>query len=394
MNQIVQEVKSLVLEEMPEYAIISDEDVLNQIDEKINVYELSHERLPFGERILLRMEVLYSIRGLGMLQLLLKDPSITEIMVNGHQKIFVEKNGRIMRYNREFDSDEQLEELIQKMVSSVNRVVNETRPIVDARLKDGSRVNAVLPPIALDGPILTIRKFPKQYDMDHLVERGSITKECAEFLKSLVVCRYNIFISGGTGAGKTTFLNALSQYVPKGERIITIEDSAELQICHPNLVRLEARNENMEGKNAITIRTLIKTALRMRPDRIIVGEVRADESIDMLSAMNTGHDGSLSTGHSNSARDMLSRLETMVLMGMDLPLAAVRSQIASAIDILVHLERFRDGSRRVVSVEEVIAYQNGEICTQPLYLYDYEAGCLYKTENSLLFKGKLEKQGT
>lgn len=280
------------------------------------------------------------------------------------------------------------------MVSSVNRIVNETCPIVDARLKDGSRVNAVLPPIALDGPILTIRKFPMQYDMDHLVACGSITKECASFLKKLVISRYNIFISGGTGAGKTTFLNALSQFVPKGERIITIEDSAELQIHHPNLVRLESRNENMEGKNAISIRTLIRTALRMRPDRIIVGEVRSEESLDMLSAMNTGHDGSLSTGHSNSGRDMLSRLETMVLMGMELPLPAIRAQIASAIDILIHLERLRDGSRKVVSVEEVIAYQNGEICTQPLYVFDYEEGVLRKTDCELLYRGKLEKQGS
>ena len=287
--------------------------------------------------------------------------------------------------------EQKLNDIIQKMVSSANRVVNETTPVVDARLSDGSRINVVLPPVSLIGPVVTIRKFPEQFTVEQLIEKNSVSQECAFFLRHLVEARYNIFISGGTGAGKTTFLNALSRYIPENERIITIEDSAELQLDIPNMVRMEARNSNMEGKNEIRIRDLIRAALRMRPDRIIVGEVRSEEALDMLQAMNTGHDGSISTGHANSPSDMLTRLEMMVLMAADIPLTAVKSQIASAIDILIHLERFRDGSRKVVSVEEVVGYQNGEICIQPLFFYDRESECIVRTEKKLVKEEKMRK---
>lgn len=325
-----------------------------------------------NEKIKLSNEIYNSIRGFDVLDEILSQEDITEIMVNGYKDIFIERDGVITRYNAQFSSKEKLMDIIQQMVSGVNRRVNEASPIVDARLKDGSRVNIVLDPIAINGPILTIRRFPKkQLTMDDLIVSESVTKEAAEFLNKLVNARYNIFISGGTSSGKTTFLNILSNYIPKEDRIITIEDSAELRIENiENLVKLEARQANIEGSNQITIRDLIRSALRMRPTRIIVGEVRGKEALDMLQAMNTGHDGSLSTGHANSSQDMMNRLETMVLMGVDMPIAAIRSQIASALDIIVHLGRTRDRKRRVLSIDEVSGIENNNIKLEKLFKYD------------------------
>ncbi|MWV44409.1 CpaF family protein [Paenibacillus sp. HJL G12] len=335
-----------------------------------------------------------SFRGLDILQPLVDDPAITEIMINSHQDIFIEQNGEVSKLPMAFESQTRLEDIIQTIVSGVNRVVNESSPIVDARLKDGSRVNIVLPPIALKGPTMTIRKFPeKPMTMDDLVRRGALGEEASRFLQKLVAGKYNIFISGGTGSGKTTFLNALSQFIPADERIITIEDSAELQIqTVPNLVSMETRNANTEGKGEIAIRDLIRSSLRMRPNRIVVGEVRGSEALDMLQAMNTGHDGSLSTGHANSTRDMISRLETMVLSGADLPIAVVRQQISSAIDIFVHLTRLRDRSRRVVEISEVVGMENGEVILNPLYKFMETGEKDGKVVGQLKPQGALKKQ--
>ncbi|MDE6620620.1 MAG: CpaF family protein [Lachnospiraceae bacterium] len=327
--------------------------------------------LSLAQRQELGKSVFHSIRKMDVLQELVDCDEVTEIMVNGTENIFVEKAGRIYKWDKRFETKEKLENVIQQIVAKCNRVVNEASPIADARLENGSRVNIVLSPVALNGPIITIRRFPEHpITMEDLIGFGSITREASAFLEQLVTAGYNIFISGGTGSGKTTFLNALSHNIPKTERIITIEDSAELQLQDiPNLVRLETRNANMDGAREITIRDLIKSALRMRPDRIIIGEVRGSEAIDMLQALNTGHDGSLSTGHANSSNDMLTRLETMVLMGMDLPLAAVRRQIASGVDIIVHLGRLRDKSRRVLEIVEIVGCRNDEIITAPLYQF-------------------------
>lgn len=313
----------------------------------------------------------HSFRGLDVLQPLVDDPSITEIMVNGHQELFIEREGRVLRVDDAFESKERLEDIIQSIVAKVNRTVNESSPIVDARLPDGSRVNVVLPPIALKGPTMTIRKFPENpLTIQDLVRIGALTNEAASLLQIFIKAKYNIFIGGGTGSGKTTFLNALAQWIPSDERIITIEDSAELQIrTVPNLVSLETRNANTEGKGEISIRDLIRTSLRMRPNRVIVGEVRGAECLEMLQAMNTGHDGSLSTGHANSTRDMLSRLETMVLSAAPLPLTVIRQQISSAIDILIHLSRIRDSTRKVIEICEVIGVTNGEIEINPLFTF-------------------------
>ena len=332
------------------------------------------EHLSLAEKTALGKDLFNAFRKLDLLQEFLEDDEITEIMINGTEYIFYEKNGRLYQSDRRFVSREKLEDVIQQIVSGANRLVNEASPIVDARLADGSRVNVVLAPVALNGPVVTIRKFSKEAaSMEQLMAWGSISREIAGFLDVLVKSGYNIFISGGTGSGKTTFLNALSQYIPRDERIVTIEDSSELKIQGiPNLVSLEARNANIEGTGAVTIRDLIKAALRMRPTRIIVGEVRSAEAIDMLQAMNTGHDGSLSTGHANSPKDMLSRLETMVLMGMELPLPAIQRQIASALDLIVHLGRLRDKSRKVLEVTEVLGYLEGEICLQTLYRFEEE----------------------
>lgn len=327
--------------------------------------------LPLKTRLYLKEKVFNALRRLDILQPLVDDKSITEIMVNGVKDIFIERNGHVTRLDYTFDSQEQLENIIQMIVSKVNRVVNESSPICDARLADGSRINVVLPPIALKGPTLTIRKFPqKPIDMSDLVTWESISSEVALVLQTLVKAKYNIFICGGTGSGKTTFLNVLSNAIPDDERIITIEDSAELQINKvSNLVSLETRNANVEGRGTITIKDLIKSSLRMRPDRIVVGEVRGHEALDMLQAMNTGHDGSLSTGHGNSTTDMLSRLETMVLSGSAMPLEAIRQQIASAVEVMVHLGRLRDKSRKVLEVVEIVTYKEGEVVMNPLYAF-------------------------
>ncbi|TCZ81020.1 CpaF family protein [Paenibacillus albiflavus] len=317
------------------------------------------------------MRLFHSFRGLDVLQPLVDDPTITEIMVNGHQELFIERAGRVIRVEDTFESKERLEDIIQSIVAKVNRTVNESSPIVDARLPDGSRVNVVLPPIALKGPTMTIRKFPENpLTIQDLVSIGALSREAATLLQIFVKSKYNIFIGGGTGSGKTTFLNALSQWIPSDERIITIEDSAELQIrTVPNLVSLETRNANTEGKGEISIRDLIRTSLRMRPNRVIVGEVRGAECLEMLQAMNTGHDGSLSTGHANSSKDMLSRLETMVLSAAPLPLTVIRQQISSAIDILIHLSRIRDSTRKVTEISEVVGVNNGEIELNPLFTF-------------------------
>lgn len=366
-----------------------DTAVYEMIMEEI-VAESKQLYIPMRIKERLCREIYYAVRKYDMLQELMDDNAITEIMVNGPESIFVEKNGTLQKCENRFTSAEKLEDIIQQIVAKSNRVVNERSPIVDARLENGSRVNVVLYPVALNGPILTIRRFPDQpIGMKQLLELGSLTGEVAEFLKKLVIAGYNIIISGGTGSGKTTFLNALSGYIPKNERIITIEDSAELQIQGvDNLVRLETRNSNVEDCRPITIRDLIKTSLRMRPDRIIVGEVRSAEAIDMVQALNTGHDGSLSTGHANSAGDMLYRLETMILMGMEIPLTAVRRQIASGIDVIVHLGRLRDKSRKVMEIVEVTGFENGEIQTSLLYRFE-EKG---EEEGKVL--GILEKKGT
>ena len=346
---------------------ISDEELYEMIDELIASKEKEY-RLSLRPKLKLRSSLFDSFRRLDILQELLDDKDITEIMVNGKEDIFIEKKGRSIRLNKRFKSNEQLEDMIQQIVSEVNRVVNVSSPIADARLKDGSRVHIVLPPVSLVGPIITIRKFPEVISMERLILLEAINKEASDFLKKLVRAGYNIFISGGTNSGKTTFLNALSAYIPDDERVITIEDSAELQLKHiKNIVRLEAKPVNIQGEKAVSIADLIKASLRMNPSRIVVGEVRGAEALDMLQAMNTGHDGSLSTGHGNSPKDMLSRLETMVLSAADLPLAAIRSQISSAVDIMVHLGRLRDKSRKVLSIMEVGDCINGEIKLNPLY---------------------------
>lgn len=360
----------------------------------------------FRERRSITGAVFESIRGLGVLGQIIADTDITEVMINGYEDIFVEKNGRLRKLENHFESRQELETIITKFVSQSGRVVNESEPIVDTHLEDGSRVNVVMPPVALNGPIVTIRRFPKEaMTVEKLIGYGSITPEVARVLEMLVRARYNIFVSGGTGSGKTTFLNALSNFIPRDERIITIEDSAELQIKHiDNLVRLETRNAGPDGSGAITIRDLIKSSLRMRPDRIVVGEVRGGEALDMLQAMNTGHDGSLSTGHANSTLDMLSRLETMVLQGAaGLPLEAIRQQIGSAVDVVVHLSRLRDKSRKTMEIVEILGYDQGSRTyrTNPLYEFreepesskDRVVGRLVRTDNPMVNTQKLENAG-
>lgn len=401
-REMQEQIGNEVLQAIDREHAMNDEEIWEAIQNRV---------LKMGQRSYLTLEekqdliqnIFNSLRKLDVLQELLEDEEITEIMVNGADHIFVEKNGRLQCYPRAFSSRRKLEDVIQQIVSRMNRMVNEANPIVDVRLEDGSRVNVVLPPVAINGPIVTIRKFPSHpITMDKLITIGSINSHAAEFLKDLVRAGYNIFISGGTGSGKTTFLNALSNYIPPDERIITIEDSAELQIQGiANLVRLEARGANLEGKNAVTIRDLIISALRMRPDRIILGEVRDAAACELLSAMNTGHDGSLSTGHANSPEDMLSRLETLVLTGMDIPIEAVRSQIASAIDIVIQLGRLRDKSRRVLMITEIQGIEGGRIQFNPLYQFMEEGedsdgsvlGQMKWSGNCLQDNGKLARAG-
>ncbi|SDC47713.1 pilus assembly protein CpaF [Paenibacillus sp. UNCCL117] len=364
------ELKRIVQERIDYGSTLTDDQLLDLIEAEVFARS-SRSRLTAGRMDRLVRDIFHSFRGLDVIQPLVDDPDITEIMVNSHDRIFVEKAGRVTETGLAFESREKLEDTIQAVVGRVNRIVNESSPVVDARLPDGSRVHVVLPPIALDGPTMTIRKFPADpMSLEELQRRQAITPEAAAYLIRLVKDKSNIFISGGTGSGKTTFLNALSQHIPDDERIITIEDSAELQIRGvPNLVRLETRNANTEGRGEIPIRALIRASLRMRPNRIIVGEVRGAEALDMLAAMNTGHEGSLSTGHSNSTADMLSRLETMVLSGASLPLDVVRKQIASALDVMVHLQRLRDRSRRVTEISEVAGISGGEVMLRPVFRF-------------------------
>ncbi len=380
---------------------MDDEELSELIHETIQK-EAEEDYLPLKEQIRLSRQLFHSFRKLDLLQELLEDETITEIMVNGTEGIFLEREGRIIRSDRRFLSVEKLEDVIQQIVAGTNRYVNELSPIADARLEDGSRVNVVLRPVAVNGPILTIRKFPKEsVTMTQLMSWGSISEEAVVFLKILVAAKYNIFVSGGTGAGKTTFLNALSDFIPKDERLITIEDNAELQIKGvSNLVRLEARGANLEGEGAVTIRDLIKSALRMRPDRIVVGEVRGEETVDMISsAMLNGHSGSMSTGHANNPADMLHRLETMMMMGIDLPLTAIQRQIGSALDIIIHLGRLRDKSRKVLEIAEILGYEEGQIKMHTLFKFQEEGtkhekvhGTLVKVEE-LFFRDKLLAAG-
>lgn len=401
-NRIIKEIKEEVSGSIDISRDYSDGEILEIIEKSVfNRGRVQY--LSIHEKHDIVSAVFNAMRRLDILQPLIDDNTITEIMVNGPDTVFIERNGRISRESIRFESEEKLYNIIQSIVSKVNKTVNESSPVVDARLKDGSRVSVVLPPIALNGPILTIRKFPeKPMTINDLVKIGSLTDEAAGFLEKLVKARYNIFISGGTGSGKTTYLNALSNFIPSHERIITIEDSAELQITGvENIVKLEIRNANTEGKGEITIRNLIKTSLRMRPDRIIVGEVRGAEALDMLQAMNTGHDGSLSTGHANSSIDMLSRLEIMVLCGTILPLEAIRYQIASALDIIVHLGRMRDMSRKTLEIAELVGYGDGKYQLNPLFIFEEESGTetaevkgsLARTGKSLINTRKLQMAG-
>ena len=371
---------------------MTDREILDEIDQLI-LNRMRDSYISLNEKLQLRQELFYSVRKLDVLQELIEDETVTEIMVNGPDAIFVERGGRLGKWDKSFTSREKLEDVIQQIAGRCNRVINESMPIVDARLENGARVNAVISPVALNGPILTIRRFPDTpITMDRLIALGSLTCECARFLKALVRARYSIVIGGGTGSGKTTFLGALSDYIPEDERIITIEDNAELKIQGvENLVRLEAKMANMEGAVSVSIRDLIKTALRMRPDRIVVGEVRGGEAVDMLQALNTGHEGSLSTAHANSARDMLSRLETMTLMGVDLPLEAIRRQIASGVDILIHLGRMRDKTRKVLEITEVCGYEKNEIITRTLFRREEDLELVQVSE--LLNREKLARAG-
>ena len=376
---------------------ITEEDLYRRIDQVI-MQEAKESFLTLEKKEQLRREIYASIRGLDILEGILLKEDVTEIMINGADHIFLEEKGKMHRWSGRFESRQKLEDIVQLIVAKANRIVNEANPIVDARLADGSRVNVILPPVALNGPIVTIRKFSKEpFTMERLLEIGAITPEAAEFLKQLVEAKYNIFICGGTGSGKTTFLNALTAFIPGNERIITIEDAAELKVNGvENLVRLEVRNKNTEGTGEISIRELIRASLRMRPDRIIVGEVRGAETIDMLQAMNTGHDGSLSTGHGNSIPDMLDRLETMVLLGTEIPLTAVRRQIASAIDVMVHLGRLRDGRRCVLEISEILGCRDGEIETNPVFVFqeeEGEPGSLKRTGAIFVQQTKLKRAG-
>lgn len=381
---------------------LSDEEIYSLIDNEI-IETGRHQFISLTEKEKLRRILFNSIRGYDILQDFIEDKEITEIMINGYDNIFIEKDGMLMKSDVRFSSPEKLHDIIQQMVSNVNRRVNEASPIADARLYDGSRVNIVLKPVALNGPAVTIRKFPDSpMTMNNLIDFQSITLEAADYLKQLVISGYNIFVCGGTGSGKTTFLNALSNFIPAAERIITIEDSAELQLPNiPNLVRLEARQANTEGKNEITIRDLIRSSLRMRPDRLIIGEVRGAEALDMLTAFNTGHDGSMSTGHGNNPKDMLRRMETMVLMGVDMPVSAIKGQIASAIDIIVYLGRLRDHSRRILEITEITDYKNNEIILNPLFIFFEEGedksgkirGILKRTKSPLKNTRKLQMAG-
>ena len=401
-KKYIEEIRRYVTDHLALSQLTDDE--LQEKVENIADDFFSDQYISIDDKVSIIERVYSSIRGLGLLDSIIKDDTITEVMVNGPNDIFIEKKGKLIKLEQKFENERRLEDIIQRIVGLAGREVNQANPIVDTRLPDGSRVNVVLPPISLVGPVVTIRKFSKTpMTIEQLIKYGSITKEIAQKLELLVKAKYNIFISGGTGSGKTTFLNALSNYIPYDERVITIEDSAELQIVNiENLVSLETRNANDSGQGRITIRDLIKSSLRMRPERIVVGEVRGGEALDMLQAMNTGHDGSLSTGHANSVKDMLSRLETMVLQGSEaLPLAAIRQQIGSAIDIIIHLSRLRDHSRKTMEITEVLGVENGEIILNPLYVFEEDenstiekvSGSLKRTDNPMKNTYKLRLSG-
>lgn len=401
-QQLVENIRKYITDNLP-LSQLSNEELEEKVEE-VTAQHLQGIYCSIETKISIVQQIYSSIRGLGLLDTIMTDDSITEVMINGADNIFIEKAGRLQKLDKCFESQRKLEDIIQRVVGMAGREVNQANPIVDTRLPDGSRVNVVLPPIALCGPTMTIRKFSKTpMTIERLIKYGSITPEIAHKLDLLVKAKYNIFVCGGTGSGKTTFLNALSNYIPRDERVITIEDSAELQITKvDNLVSLETRNANSSGVGQITIRDLIKSSLRMRPERIVVGEVRGGEALDMLQAMNTGHDGSLSTGHANSTQDMLSRLETMVLQGAPgLPLEAIRQQIASAVDIIIHLSRLRDKSRKTMEITEVLGYENGQIVLNPLYVFeeteestiDKVYGELKRTENPMKNDYKLRLAG-
>ncbi len=403
LQELVADLKTYVLREFP-LSQLSDDQLMNQIEDLVHS-RLEGQYVPIDQKVEIVKLVYSSIRGFGVLDTIMSDDTITEVMINGPDNIFIEQKGRVHKMDNTFESERRLEDVIQRIVGLAGREVNQANPIVDTRLPDGSRVNVVLPPISLIGPVVTIRKFSKTpMTIEKLIEYGSLTQNIADFLEILVRAKYNIFVAGGTGSGKTTFLNALSNYIPKDERIITIEDSAELQIENvPNLVSLETRNANSTGAGAVTMTDLIKSSLRMRPERIIVGEVRGAEALDMLQAMNTGHDGSLSTGHANSTRDMLSRLETMVLQGAaGLPLPAIRQQISSAVDIIIHLSRLRDHSRKTMAITEVLGLDaQGNIMLNPLYEFvedekstlEHVSGSLQRTTNKMQNIFKLQLAG-
>ncbi len=401
-QDFISRIKKIVTDELP-LSRLNDDELLEQIEQIVDEQTYG-KYFSVNEKVDIIQQIYSSIRGFGLLDSIIADDSITEVMINGPDDVFIEKNGKLKKIDAHFESQKKLEDIIQRIVGMAGREVNQASPICDTRLPDGSRVNVVLPPISLCGPILTIRKFSKNpMTIERLIQLGSLTKEIADKLEVLVKAKYNIFISGGTGSGKTTFLNALSNYIPKDERVITIEDSAELQITGiKNLVSMETRNANASGVGEVTIRDLIKTSLRMRPERIVVGEVRGGEALDMLQAMNTGHDGSLSTGHANSPDDMLSRLETMVLQGASgLPLQAIRQQIASAVDIIIHLSRLRDKSRKTMEICEVVGYKDGAIVLNPLYVFEEDenstmekvSGSLKRTSNPLVNTLKLRLSG-
>lgn len=401
-QEFIARIKRYITENFP-LGKMEDEELEGKVEELV-ARELSGRYCSIEQRVSIVQQIYSSIRGFGLLDTIINDDTITEVMINGPENVFIEQNGRLRKLDKRFESQRRLEDIIQRIVGLAGREVNQANPICDTRLPDGSRVNVVLPPIALCGPTITIRKFSKTpMTIEKLIQYGSITQEIADKLELLVKAKYNIFISGGTGSGKTTFLNALSNYIPKDERVITIEDSAELQIVGiENLVSLETRNANAAGAGQITIRDLIKSSLRMRPERIVVGEVRGGEALDMLQAMNTGHDGSLSTGHANSTEDMLSRLETMVLQGAaGLPLEAIRQQIASAVDIIIHLSRLRDKSRKTMEITEVVGYEDGRIILNPLYVFEEDrystlekvSGSLKRTSNPMRNDFKLRLAG-
>ena len=403
-EQIIKQARQYIMESVP-LGKMGDEELEERIEQVVQQKLVtSGQYCSIQQRISIVQQIFSSIRGFGLLDSIMSDDSITEVMINGHEHIFIEKNGKLQKLDKQFESQRRLEDVIQRIVALAGREVNQANPICDTRLPDGSRVNVVLPPLALCGPTVTIRKFSKTpMTIEKLISYGSLTQEIADKQELLVRAKYNIFICGGTGSGKTTFLNALSNYIPRDERVITIEDSAELQIANiDNLVSLETRNANASGVGQVTIRDLIKSSLRMRPERIVVGEVRGAEALDMLQAMNTGHDGSLSTGHANSTHDMLSRLETMVLQGAaGLPLEAIRQQIASAVDIIIHLSRLRDKSRKTMEITEVLGYEDGQIQLNPLYRFEEDekstlekvSGSLRRTENPMKNVFKLQLSG-